>query len=35
MYNTRDYGSMIADTVRMNAYTEALRAAVKPGDIVD
>lgn len=34
MYSTRDYGSMIADTVRMNAYTEALRAAVKPGDIV-
>ena len=25
---------MIADTVRMRAYTEALRAAVKPGDIV-
>jgi protein arginine N-methyltransferase 1 len=25
---------MIADTVRMNAYTEALRSAVKPGDIV-
>jgi len=34
MYATRDYGSMIADTVRMNAYTAALRAAVKPGDIV-
>ena len=34
MYSTRDYGSMIADQVRMHAYTEALRATVKPGDIV-
>jgi ubiquinone/menaquinone biosynthesis C-methylase UbiE len=34
MYDLRDYGSMIADTVRMSAYTEALRRAVKPGDIV-
>ena len=34
MYSTRAYGSMIADKVRMRAYTEALRAAVKPGDIV-
>ena len=34
MYNVRSYGSMIADTVRMNAYAEALRKAVKPGDIV-
>jgi type I protein arginine methyltransferase len=34
MYGTRDYGSMIADTVRMNAYTQALRAGVKPGDTV-
>jgi protein arginine N-methyltransferase 1 len=34
MYNLNDYRSMIADTVRMNAYTEALRRAVKPGDIV-
>jgi protein arginine N-methyltransferase 1 len=25
---------MIADTVRMNAYTKALRTAVKPGDVV-
>src|SRR5688572_33292764 len=34
MYNFNDYRSMITDTVRMNAYTEALRRAVKPGDIV-
>lgn len=34
MYGTRDYGFMIADTVRMNAYTQALRAAVKPGAVV-
>ena len=34
MYNVRDFGSMIADNVRMNAHTEALRRAVKPGDIV-
>lgn len=34
MYRTRDYGFMIADTVRMNAYTRALRAAVNPGDVV-
>jgi type I protein arginine methyltransferase len=30
MYSTKDYGSMIADRVRINAYTHALRAAVKP-----
>jgi type I protein arginine methyltransferase len=34
MYSTRDYGAMIADKVRMQAYTEALRAAVKPSDVV-
>src|SRR5687767_7733786 len=34
MYNISNYGSMIADTVRMNAYAEALRRAVKPGGIV-
>jgi protein arginine N-methyltransferase 1 len=34
MYSTRAFGSMIADTVRMRAYTAALRAAVKPGDVV-
>lgn len=34
MYNTRAYGSMIADTVRMDTYTQALRAAVKPDDLV-
>ena len=34
MYSTSAFGSMIADTVRMRAYTGALRAAVEPGDIV-
>jgi protein arginine N-methyltransferase 1 len=34
MYDTREYGSMIADTVRMRAYTGALRAAVQPGHVV-
>src|SRR5688572_6272119 len=34
MYDVRSYGSMIADTVRMKAYAEALRRAVRPGDIV-
>jgi type I protein arginine methyltransferase len=31
MYSTYDYGVMIADTVRMNAYTQALAAVIKPG----
>ena len=34
MYSTKSYGAMIADVVRMNAYTQALKGAVKPGDIV-
>jgi protein arginine N-methyltransferase 1 len=34
MYSTKAFGSMIADTVRMRAYTAALRAAVKSGDVV-
>jgi protein arginine N-methyltransferase 1 len=34
MYSIADYGDMIADQVRMNAYTEALRRSVKPGAIV-
>lgn len=34
MYSTRAYGSMIADSVRMKAYTHALRQAIKPGDVV-
>ena len=34
MYNTRAYGSMIADKIRMRAYIEAIRMAVKPGDVV-
>lgn len=34
MYAITDYGRMIADPVRVGAYTEALRRAVRPGDIV-
>lgn len=34
MYSVSDYGRMIADTDRMNAYEEALRTTVKPGDVV-
>ena len=33
-YSIRDYGTMMADEVRTNAYTEALRRAVRPGDVV-
>jgi protein arginine N-methyltransferase 1 len=33
MYDTRAFGSMIGDTVRMRAYAGALRAAVRPGDV--
>ena len=33
-YSLRDYGWMIEDRVRMNAYAEALRAVVRPGDRV-
>ena len=34
MYNISDYGDMIASGVRMNAYSDALRQAVKPGVVV-
>jgi protein arginine N-methyltransferase 1 len=34
MYSLSGYCSMIADRVRINAYTEALRRAVKPGAVV-
>ena len=34
MYSVHDYGAMIADRVRMDAYAEALRQAVKPGSVV-
>ena len=34
MYRVVDYGDMIADAVRMNAFVAALRAAVTPGCVV-
>ena len=34
MYELNDYGRMMADPTRMNAYTEALRRAIEPGDVV-
>ena len=34
MYSISDYGSMIADRVRMDAFVKALRQAVKPGSVV-
>ena len=34
MYNIAEYGLMIGDKVRMSAYTEALRQAVKSGSVV-
>ena len=34
MYSLEDYGDMIADGIRLDAYREALRRAVHPGDIV-
>lgn len=34
MYTVFDYGSMIADRVRMDAYARALRQAVRPGSVV-
>lgn len=34
MYNVSSYGFMIADNVRMGAYSEALRRAVKPDSVV-
>ena len=34
MYTVGQYGRMIADDVRMNAYTEALRTAIEPDCVV-
>lgn len=34
MYSIFDYGTMIADRVRMEAYVRALRQSVKPGSVV-
>jgi protein arginine N-methyltransferase 1 len=34
MYSLSSFGSMMLDKVRMGAYVEALRRAVKPGDVV-
>ena len=34
MYSLADYGAMIADEVRMAAFVEALRRAVRPGAVV-
>ena len=34
MYSISDYGSMIADSVRVNAYARALRSAITPASVV-
>src|SRR5947208_3462672 len=34
MYSLRDYGTMISDRVRMDAYTHALRRHVRHGSVV-
>lgn len=34
MYSVKAYGRMISDTTRINAYVSAMRAAVRPGDLV-
>jgi type I protein arginine methyltransferase len=34
MYSLRDYGAMIADPLRLEAYKEAIEKAVQPGDSV-
>jgi protein arginine N-methyltransferase 1 len=34
MYSVHSYGQMLADTVRMEAYSAALKRAVKPGSVV-
>jgi protein arginine N-methyltransferase 1 len=34
MYSVHDYGAMIGDRVRMDAYTQALRHVVRPGSVV-
>lgn len=33
-YSVRDYGTMMAAELRTNAYADALRAVVRPGDVV-
>ena len=33
-YSARDYGAMLANEARTNAYAEALRRAIRPGDVV-
>ena len=33
-YDLRGYGSMVADTVRMTAYREALARCIRPGDVL-
>ena len=34
MYDVNDYGRMLADPTRMNAYVKALERTVKPGSVV-
>jgi len=34
MYSLEDYGGMIADSMRIGPYTQAIEAAVQPGDVV-
>jgi protein arginine N-methyltransferase 1 len=34
VYNIDDYGSMIAEPLRIGAYARALEAAIRPGDVV-
>src|SRR5579859_3580919 len=34
MYNILNYGSMVSDPVRMNAYADALRRVVTPNSVV-
>ena len=34
MYSIAEYGAMIADSIRMDAFARGLRAAVKPGAVV-
>jgi protein arginine N-methyltransferase 1 len=34
MYSLAEYGSMVADRVRMEAYTEALKRSIYPGSVV-
>ena len=34
MYSIENYGEMIADHIRIDAYVRALKAAIKPGSVV-